>query len=79
MPHNKTLVPKPLQGVSNVVPRSEHQKSKLENPSKLVWLFLVLKQESDKKRRLKGLYISFSKKNFADLRSSKLIISRLSL
>ena len=55
MPHNKTLVPKPQ--MSNVVPWSEHQKSKLENLSNWVWLFLVLKQESDKKRRLKSLYI----------------------
>ena len=61
MPHNKTLLPKPLQGASNVVPRSQHQKSKLENHSKWLYLFLALKKEPDKKRRLKrSLYFYLS-------------------
>ena len=48
----------------NVVLRSEHQKSKLENHSEWVWLFLVLKKGSHKRRRFKSLYILFSKKSF---------------
>ena len=47
-----------------VVLPSEYQKSKLENHSKWVWLFLVLKKESDKRRRFKILYVLFSKKDF---------------
>ena len=62
MPHNETLVPKPLQGVSKWF--SKHQKSKLENHSKWVWPFLVLKQESGKRRRFKSLYVLFSKRIF---------------
>ena len=53
-----------------VVLRSEHRKSKLENHSKWVWLFLVLKRESEKKKEKK-------KRFFEDLRSSKLHVISL--
>ena len=41
MPHNKTLVLKPLQGESMWFPDPNIKKSKLENQAKWVWLFLV--------------------------------------
>ena len=64
MPHNETLVPKPLQGISKWFPIGTSEKQAWE-PFKVSMALFSFKKESEKKKKRRKTF-------FEDLRSSKL-------
>ena len=80
MPHNETLVSKPLQRVSMWFPDRNTKKESLRTIQCEYGFFLVLKKGLRQKNKIqKSLHFFSQKRFFADLRSSKLIISKLLL
>ena len=80
MLHNETLVPKPLQGVSMWFSDRNIKKKKAWEPFKVILALFSFKKGVRQKKKIQKFVCFILKKGFfEDLRSSKLIFSKLSL